>query len=85
MSKDRTHKDECLPCPVCGSSNDHLYVDDFKGKFQVVCDVCQSSTRLLYPEISRAIFKWNCMIDTETDLNVDAIRARNEFRSKLDN
>lgn len=82
MVKDRTHNDECLPCPVCGASNEHLYVDEFNGKYQVVCDGCQTSTRLTYANIYRAIFKWNCLLDTETEYNKDALKLRHEFRER---
>jgi len=82
MIKDRSHNDECLPCPVCGVGSELLYIDEFKGKFQVVCDVCQSSVRqrLTIPE---AINSWNLLMQPVTEYNKDAIKIRKEYQKGL--
>ena len=79
MSKDRSHNDKCLPCPVCGASSDFLYIDDFESKFQVVCDVCQTSVRSRLT-ISEAINNWNLLMQRENDFNKDAIKLRKEYQ-----
>jgi len=79
MSKDRSHNDKCLPCPVCGADSEFLYMDDFESRFQVVCDCCQTSvrSRLTIPE---AINSWNLLMQRETELNKDAIKIRTEYQ-----
>jgi len=82
MNKDRTHNDKCLPCPVCGAGIEHLYIDNFEGRFQIVCDVCQSAVRssITIPE---AIDKWNLIMQRKTELNKDAIRIRKEYHKNF--
>jgi len=45
-------------CCVCES--DDLYIDEFNGKFQVVCKNCTSSTSS-YEDKEYAIVNWNRM------------------------
>jgi len=46
-------------CLVCKS--EHLYIDNYKGKYQVVCKSCTTSTSKSYETEIMAIDAWNLM------------------------
>jgi transcription elongation factor Elf1 len=82
MNKDRSHNDKCLPCPVCGAGKEHLYLDEFKGRLQVVCDGCQTSvSSRITPQ--EAIDRWNLLMQHENDFNKDAIKLRKEYKKRI--